>query len=183
MRFQAAHKLVTYLRSKDLQARMSATTLRRPVNADAVVAPSIPKRTLIELPYSSYLVDVLAGPPAWRFIAAVPPQRGIVVGAGDAHSETMDETEVLVWAMAWAAEGERGSQRVGLAPNASLCLVPRHFAHRKLLRVGEAVSIANMGPLHDVAEALEPKPLASKMAELRTMAEAVMAGRAAAGRV
>ena len=137
--------------------------------------------TLIELPYSSYLVDVLAGPPAWRFIAAVPPQRGIVVGAGDADTETMDETEVLVWAMAWAAEGERGSQRVGLAPNGSLCFVPRHFAHRKLLRVGEAVSIANMGPLHDVAEALDPEPLTSKMAELRTMAEAVMAGRAAAG--
>jgi 5-methyltetrahydropteroyltriglutamate--homocysteine methyltransferase len=133
---------------------------------------------LIELPYSSYLVAVLAGPSAWRFIAAVPPHRGIVVGAGDAHTETMDETEVLVWAMAWAAEGERGSQRVGVAPNGSLCFVPRHFAHRKLLRAGEAVSIASMGPLHDVAEALDPEPVTSRMAELRAMAEAVNAGRA-----
>jgi Ca-activated chloride channel family protein len=44
-------RLVAYLRSKDFQTRMSARTLRRPVNADAVLASSIPKRTLIELPF------------------------------------------------------------------------------------------------------------------------------------
>ena len=44
-------KLVAYFRSKDFQARMSAATLRRPVNADADAAPAIPKRTLIELPF------------------------------------------------------------------------------------------------------------------------------------
>ena len=44
-------KLVAYLRSKDFQTRMSALTLRRPVNPDAVMAPAIPKRTLIELSF------------------------------------------------------------------------------------------------------------------------------------
>jgi Ca-activated chloride channel family protein len=44
-------KLVGYLRSKDFQAKMSAATLRRPVNADADAAPVIPKRTLVELPF------------------------------------------------------------------------------------------------------------------------------------
>jgi Ca-activated chloride channel family protein len=44
-------KLVAYLRSKDFQSRMSAATLRRPVNADADAAAPIPKRTLIELPF------------------------------------------------------------------------------------------------------------------------------------
>src|SRR5579863_10214346 len=44
-------KLVAYLRSKDFQTRMSAATLRRPVNSDAEMAPAIPKRTLIELPF------------------------------------------------------------------------------------------------------------------------------------
>src|SRR5215472_9348985 len=44
-------KLVAYLRSKDFQSRMSAATLRRPVNAHADAAPAIPKRTLIELPF------------------------------------------------------------------------------------------------------------------------------------
>ncbi len=44
-------KLVAYVRGKDFQTRMSARTLRRPVNADAVAASAIPKRTLIELPF------------------------------------------------------------------------------------------------------------------------------------
>jgi Ca-activated chloride channel homolog len=44
-------KLVAYLRGKDFQTKMSALTLRRPVNADAVMAPAIPKRTLIELSF------------------------------------------------------------------------------------------------------------------------------------
>src|ERR1019366_4502301 len=44
-------KLTAYLRSTDFQTRMSAGTLRRPVNADATQAAVIPKRTLIELPF------------------------------------------------------------------------------------------------------------------------------------
>jgi Ca-activated chloride channel family protein len=44
-------KLIAYLRSKDFQTKMSARTLRRPVNPDAEAAPAIPKRTLIELPF------------------------------------------------------------------------------------------------------------------------------------
>jgi len=44
-------KLVAYLRSNDFQTKMSALTLRRPVNPDAVAAAAIPKRTLIELPF------------------------------------------------------------------------------------------------------------------------------------
>jgi Ca-activated chloride channel homolog len=44
-------KLTAHLRSEDFQTRMSAQTLRRPVNPDAAMAPSIPKRTLIELPF------------------------------------------------------------------------------------------------------------------------------------
>jgi Ca-activated chloride channel family protein len=44
-------KLVAFLRSKPFQTRMSARTLRRPVNADAEMASAIPKRTLIELPF------------------------------------------------------------------------------------------------------------------------------------
>ena len=44
-------KLVSHLRSKDFQTRMSARTLRRPVNSDAAVSSAIPQRTLIELPF------------------------------------------------------------------------------------------------------------------------------------
>jgi Ca-activated chloride channel family protein len=44
-------KLVAYLRSSGFQTRMSAQTLRRPVNADAAQATAIPARMLIELPF------------------------------------------------------------------------------------------------------------------------------------
>jgi len=133
--------------------------------------------SLLDRPYMSYLVDVLAGPSAWRFIDTVPPERGIVVGAADAHSETIDETEVLIWAMAWAAQGDRGSARVGVAPNGSLTFTSRHYAHRTCLRVGESVQIALIGPLQDVALALDEQPLVSKMPELRVMAQAVETAR------
>ena len=54
-------KLVAYLRSKDFQTKMSARTLRRPVNSDATTAAAIPKRTLIELPFpgQAALIDTL----------------------------------------------------------------------------------------------------------------------------
>ena len=132
---------------------------------------------MIDLPYSSYLVDVLSGPSAWRFIGAVPAERGVVVGAADAHHEAMDETEVLVWAMAWAAQGRRGPERVGIAPNGSLASLGRHFAHRKCQRISEAVNVARMGPLQDVAEALDENPLRSRIRELRDIAQAVESGR------
>ena len=134
---------------------------------------------LIDLPYRSYLVDVLAGPTAWRFINAVPPERGIIAGCADVTTVRMEETEVLVWAMAWAARGGRDSARVGCAPNGGLFAIGRHFAHRKCQRLGEAVNIAMMGPLQEVAEALDGDPLRSKMAELRAMAEAVQAAQRA----
>ena len=53
--------------------------------------------------------------------------------------------------MAWAAQGGRGQERVGLAPNGSLGFVSRHYAHRKCSRMGEAINIARMGPLQAVA--------------------------------
>jgi Ca-activated chloride channel family protein len=54
-------KLVAYLRGKDFQTKMSAQTLRRPVNPDATAAAVIPKRTLIELPFpgQASIIDAL----------------------------------------------------------------------------------------------------------------------------
>ena len=51
-------KLVTYIRGKAFQTRMSERTLRRPVNPDAAVAPAIPKRTLIELPFPGQAAQI-----------------------------------------------------------------------------------------------------------------------------
>ena len=105
---------------------------------------------------------MLAGPTAWRFIDAVPPERGIIVGAGDASTERLDETEVLVWAMAWAAQGGRGQLRVGVPPTAasarSIGTSPIANASASARRSGSP----RMGPLQDVAEALDETPIESQ---------------------
>jgi hypothetical protein len=132
---------------------------------------------IIDLPYRSFLVDVLVGPSAWQFIDAVPAERGIVVGSADTSTDHWDETEVHVWAMAWAEDNRRGSTRVGCATNGSLTRIGRHFAHRKCYRLGEAVRVALAGPLQDVAVALDEHPDRSWMPELRAMAAAVAAAR------
>ena len=141
--------------------------------------PSTGHRSILDGPYRSYLVDALAGPDAWRFVFAVPPDRGVIVGALDARQSTRDETEVMVWAMAWAAHAGRIPERIGIAANGSLRAVGRHSARRKIELMGEAVRIASMGPLQEVAEALDPTPIESRLVPLRRLAEAVEAARAA----
>jgi Ca-activated chloride channel homolog len=44
-------RLIAHLRSTAFQTTLSTATLRRPVNAESQAAASIPKRTLIELPF------------------------------------------------------------------------------------------------------------------------------------
>lgn len=132
---------------------------------------------ILDGPYRSYLVDALGGPDAWRFVFDVPTDVGVIIGALDAASPTLDETEVMVWAMAWAGPAERTTARVGIASNGSLRAVGRHAARRKIELMGEAVRIASMGPLQEVAEALDPAPLESRMASLRAMAATVDAAR------
>jgi len=132
-------------------------------------------------PYRSYLVDALGGPGAWRFVFAVPAELGVIVGALDAANSVRDETEVMVWAMAWAAHAGRTEERIGIASNGSLRAIGRHPARRKIELMGEAVRIGSQGPLDEVAEALDPTPLESRMAPLREMAEAVEAARAGHG--
>ncbi len=138
--------------------------------------------TVLGGPYLSYLVDGLGGPDAWRFVFAVPAEAGVIVGALDAASEIRDETEVMVWAMAWAGPEERTAARVGVASNGSLRGIGRHSARRKIELMGEAVRIASMGPLQEVAEALDPVPLESKMTPLRELAQAVEAARSGSRR-
>ena len=133
--------------------------------------------TVLDGPWRSYLVDGLGGPDAWRFVFAIPPEIGVVVGALDATSTVLDETEVMVWAMAWACPEERTPARVGIASNGSMRAIGRHASRRKIELMGEAVRIGSMGPLQEVAEALDPTPRESKMAPLRDLAASVDAAR------
>ncbi len=131
--------------------------------------------TVLDGAYRSYLVDAYAGPAAWRFVRSVPLERGIVIGALDAASPERDDPETMIWAMAWAANRDRITDRIGIAANGSLRGIGRHEARRKIELMGEALGIAKMGPLQEVAEAMDPDPAKSRFRTLREMSESVAA--------
>jgi len=121
-------------------------------------------------PFASHLVDVTAGPAGWAYLAALPSERGVIVGAVDAASELLDDPEMLLWAAALAAEaGGRGSVRVGIAPSGSMAGIDRHHARRKMEQMGLALRLARMGPLGEVARGLQPDPRASRTPSLRRL--------------
>jgi len=103
-------KLVAYLRSRDFQTKMSERTLRRPVNADAVMAPSIPKRTLIELPFPGQASLIAALLDNFLSDVRIPSSSRYVLDL----SSSMDGTRInsLKKAMLMLASGAPiGSQR------------------------------------------------------------------------
>jgi methionine synthase II (cobalamin-independent) len=115
--------------------------------------------SLAALPVQGYLVDITPGADAWCFIARLPPEKGVVVGAIDARSREIEDPEMLVWAATLAAEmGDRGVARVGVSASGSLAGIDRHRARRKMEQAGMAVRLAAMGPLGQVARALQPDP-------------------------
>jgi Ca-activated chloride channel homolog len=63
-------RLVAHLRSTAFQTALSAATLRRPVNAEASAAATIPKRTLIELPFPGQpqVINGLRVPSTSRYV-------------------------------------------------------------------------------------------------------------------
>ena len=132
---------------------------------------------LAELSVQSFLVDVTAGADAWRFIAGLAPEQGVIVGAIDARSLTREDPEMLVWAAALAAELDgRGTARVGISASGSLAGLPRHDARRKMEQGGMAVRLAAMGPLAEVARALQPHPATCRIKGLPELYAAWQAG-------
>ena len=103
-------QLVAYLRSRDFQTKMSERTLRRPVNADAVMASSIPKRTLIELPFPGQASLIAALLDNFLSDVRIPSSSRYVLDL----SSSMDGTRInsLKKAMLMLASGAPiGSQR------------------------------------------------------------------------
>jgi methionine synthase II (cobalamin-independent) len=126
--------------------------------------------TLARLPFRSYLLDATAGADTWRLIRALPPERGIIVGAADARSPAIDDPEMMVWAATLAAELDgRGVSRVGIATSGSMAPLDRHAARRKIESMGTAVQLTRMGPLGEVARALQPDPAAARIPSLRRL--------------
>jgi methionine synthase II (cobalamin-independent) len=95
--------------------------------------------SLFDLPFRSYLFDLIAGPDNWRLVSEVPAERGVICGVADARTTRPDEVEVMVWAAHYAASTQhRGLDRVGVAPSTGLEYLPRDRAKAKIESLGAA---------------------------------------------
>lgn len=122
-------------------------------NADLAGAASI-----FAAPYDSHLFDLIAGPDNWRLVTVAPAERGIVLGVADAHSATVDEREIIVWAVGYgAASRGRGEARIGIAPSDSLAGLPRAAARAKIDRLGEVVRLVDRRAEEPIAASLDPR--------------------------
>jgi hypothetical protein len=131
---------------------------------------AIGSATLADLPYASFLFDLIRGPDDWRVLAALPGGRGVVCGVVDAATDVGDAPEVLVWAAHYAAStGGRGLARVGLSTTGSLAGIHRDAAARKLASVAEGARIAAL-PRDEAAASLDPRALDLRSAALGSWA-------------
>jgi len=122
--------------------------------------------TVLEAPYASLAVDLIAGPDNWNLVTRVPGDRGIVAGALSGR-EIDEGKEVLLWAAHYAASsGGRGLVRVGLGSAGSWANLSWEVAVRRMRLLGEAARLASLPPSEDLARSLDPRSISSRRAAL-----------------
>ena len=121
--------------------------------------------TILDGPYASLAVDLIAGPDNWRLVVRTPGDRGIVAGALATASASDDGPEVLLWAAQYAAStGGRGPQRVGLGTAGGLAGLTWEQALAKLERLGRAARLAGLPPGDELAESVNPASISARSA-------------------
>ena len=138
--------------------------------------------TILDAPYASLAVDLIAGPDNWRLVAEAPRERGVVVGVIGARSGVPDGLDVLLYAAHYAASTRgRGQDRVGLGTAGSLASLSWSAAIARLERLGEAARLAAT-PADRQAAAMDPRAVSSRAAALGRTGRAGAPPRAAAPR-
>lgn len=122
--------------------------------------------TILDAPYASLAVDLLAGPENWNLVTRTPGDRGVIVGVQGSRDED-EPREVMLWAAHYAAStGGRGAVRVGLGSAGSYANLTWESAVRKMKRLGEAARLASMPPSEELARSLDPRAVSSRRAAL-----------------
>jgi methionine synthase II (cobalamin-independent) len=122
--------------------------------------------TILDAPYASLAVDLIAGPENWRLVAVTPGERGIVAGALTAELGGDDGREILLYAANYAASTEgRGQARVGLGTAGGLAHLTCAAALEKLAKLGDAVRVATLSPA-EAAASLDPRAVNARSAAL-----------------
>lgn len=122
--------------------------------------------TILDAPYASFAVDLIAGPDNWNLATHAPGDRGIVAGVLGPR-ETDEPKEILLWAAHYAAStGGRGIARVGLGSAGSYAHLTWAAATRKLALLGTAAKLAAQPPSEELARSLDPRAVSSRRAAL-----------------
>jgi hypothetical protein len=132
-----------------------------------VAAASAGIGTILDAPYASLAVDLIAGPDNWNLVTRTPGDRGIVVGALGG-GETVDEPkELLLWAAHYAAAtGRRGIARVGIGSAGSYANLTWAAALRKIQALGTAARVAALPPGDELARSLDHRAISARRAAL-----------------
>ena len=124
--------------------------------------------TILDAPYASLALDLIAGPDNWNLVARTPGDRGIVAGALSAGT-TDEPREVLLWAAHYAAStGGRGIARVGLGSAGSWANLTWEVALRKLQLLGDAARLATLPPGEELARSVVPASISARRAAVGT---------------
>lgn len=123
--------------------------------------------TILDAPYASFAVDLIAGPDNWNLATHAPGDRGIVAGVLGPRETDDEPKEILLWAAHYAAStGGRGIARVGLGSAGSYANLTWAAATRKLGLLGTAARLAAQPASEELARSLDPRAVSSRRAAL-----------------
>lgn len=133
----------------------------------SITGGSVPASAIdavLEAPYASLAVDLIAGPDNWYVVRGAPRERGVIAGVQSARA--VDESkEVMLWGAHHAASsGGRGADRVGIGSAGSWANLTWEAALRKLGRLGEAARLAAMPLGEELAQSLDPRAVSARRA-------------------
>jgi methionine synthase II (cobalamin-independent) len=123
--------------------------------------------TIIDAPYASLAVDLLAGPDNWNLVTRLPGDRGVIAGVLPARDSPADAKEMLLWAARYAAASRgRGLERVGLGSAGSWANLTWEAAVAKMTRLGEAAELASTPAGERLARRLDPRAVNARTAAM-----------------
>jgi hypothetical protein len=135
----------------------------------SIVGGSVPQAAIdavLEAPYASVAVDLIAGPDNWHVVRRAPGERGVIAGVQSA-GEFDESKEVMLWAAHYAASsGGRGNDRVGIGSAGSWANLTWEAALRKLGRLGDAARLAAMPVSEELVQSLDPRAVSARRAAL-----------------
>jgi methionine synthase II (cobalamin-independent) len=138
--------------------------------------------TILDPPYASLAVDLIAGPGNWHLVAVTPGDRGIVAGAMSGQPGRIEDPEILLWAAQYAASTEgRGLLRVGLGTAGGLADLEWADAVARLEALGHAARLASLPPGEELATSVDPRALDARSAAVGRRARPVPSPREGGG--